>query len=113
MILLFFHQPAVHRDGDHLPRNELPALLECLFRRHLQPAVAGYLHADDGDALDVILPDDFGQLFGVVDAVKLWTSAQSYFTMDKVLMEAAVCVSGTVGSDQKFGIVEIRGADRG
>ena len=27
----FFLQPAVHRDGDHLPRNEFPALLERLF----------------------------------------------------------------------------------
>ena len=27
MILLFFHQPTVHRHGDHLPRDELPALL--------------------------------------------------------------------------------------
>ena len=79
----------------------------------LQSAAAGDLHADNGHAFDIVVTDDFGQLFGVVDAVKLWTSAQSYFTMDKVLMEAAVCVSGTVGSDQKFGIVEIRGADRG
>ena len=48
------------------------------------------LHADNGRAFDVVVTDDFGQLFGVVDAVKLWTSDQSYFTMDKVLMEAAV-----------------------
>ena len=69
----------------------------------LDTAAARNLHADNGHALDVVAADDFGQLFGVVDAVKLWTSDQSYFTMDKVLMEAAVCVSGTVGSDQKFG----------
>lgn len=74
----------------------------------LDTAAARNLHADNGHALDVVAADDFGQLFGVVDAVKLWTSDQSYFTMDKVLMEAAVCVSGTVGSDQKFGTVEIR-----
>ena len=30
------------------------------------------------------------------------TSDQGYFTMDKVLMEAAVCVSGAVGSDQEL-----------
>ena len=79
----------------------------------LDTAAARNLHADNGHAFDVVATDDFGQLFGVVDAVKLWTSDQSYFTMDKVPMEAAVCVSGTVGSDQKFGTVEIRGADRG
>ena len=79
----------------------------------LETAAAGHLHPNDGHLLNFVAADDFGQLFGVVDAVKLWTSDQSYFTMDKVLMEAAVCVSGTVGSDQKFGTVEIRGANRG
>lgn len=64
----------------------------------LDTAAARNLHADNGHALDVVAADDFGQLFGVVDAVKLWTTDQSYFTMDKVLMEAAVCVSGTVGA---------------
>ena len=66
MILLFLFQPAVHRDGDHLPRNEFPALLERFFRRQFQPAAAGHLHAHDGDAPDIVLPDDLGQLFGIV-----------------------------------------------
>ena len=74
-------------------------------------AAARNVHADNGHALEVVVSDDFGQLFGVVDAVELRTSDQGYFTTDKVLMEAAVCVSGTVGSDQKFGTVEIRGVD--
>ena len=93
--------------------NEFSTCLQGIFYGVLDTAAARNLHADNGHALDVVAADDFGQLFGVVDAVKLWTSDQSYFTMDKVLMEAAVCVSGTVGSDQKFGTVEIRGADRG
>ena len=87
--------------------------MQGIFYGVLDTAAARNLHADNGHAFDIVVTDDFGQLFGVVDAVKLWTSDQSYFTMDKVLMEAAVCVSGTVGSDQKFGTVEIRGADRG
>ena len=104
---------SINRNRCHLPRNEFSTCLQGIFYGVLDTAAARNLHADNGHALDVVAADDFGQLFGVVDAVKLWTSAQSYFTMDKVLMEAAVCVSGTVGSDQKFGIVEIRGADRG
>ena len=72
--VLLLHQPAVHRHGDHLPRDELPALLECLFRRQLQPAAAGHLHADDGDALDVVAADDLRQLFGIVHAVQLGTA---------------------------------------
>ena len=104
---------SINRNRRHLPRNEFSTVLERTNGSVLQSAAARNLHADNGHAFDIVVTDDFGQLFGVVDAVKLWTSDQSYFTMDKVLMEAAVCVSGTVGSDQKFGTVEIRGADRG
>ena len=104
---------SINRNRRHLPRNEFSACLQGFFHGVLDTAAARNLHADNGHAFDVVAADDFGQLFGVVDAVKLWTSDQSYFTMNKVLMEAAVCVSGTVGSDQKFGTVEIRGADRG
>ena len=41
MIFLFFHQPAVHRHGDHLPRDELPALLEGLFAAISSPPQQG------------------------------------------------------------------------
>ena len=96
MILLFFHQPAVHRDGDHLPRDELPALLERLFRRQLQPAAAGYLHADDGDALDVVLPDDLRQLFGIVHAVQLGAAHEGDVPLDEPLVEGGVGDRNTV-----------------
>ncbi len=54
--VLLLHQPAVHRDGDHLPRDELPTLLECLFRRQLQPAAAGYkdLYASIDKNIDIL-----------------------------------------------------------
>ena len=112
MILLFFHQPAVHCHGDHLQRNEFPALLERLFRRHLQPAAAGYLHADDGDALDVVLPDDFGQLFGIVHAVQLRTAHQGDVSLDEPLVESGVGVGGTVGGNQEPCTVKLRGVYR-
>ncbi len=107
MILLFFHQPAVHRDGDHLPRNELPALLECLFRRQLQPAAAGYLHPHDGDALNVVFPDDLRQLFGIVHAVQLGTAHQRDVSLDEPLVEGGVGVGGAVGGNQQPRPVEI------
>ena len=69
-------------------------------------------HADNGHALDIVAADNFGQFFGVIDAVQFRTSDQGYFTMDKVLMEAAVCVSGAVGSDQELCPIEIRCMDR-
>ena len=73
-MFLFFFEPAVHRDRDHLPRNELFALLKRLFRRHLQPAAAGNLHAHNGHASDVVVSDDLRQLFGIIHAVQLGTS---------------------------------------
>ncbi len=112
MILLFFHQPAVHRHGDHLPQDELPALLECLFRRQLQPAAAGYLHADDGNALDVVFPDDLRQLFGIVHAVQLGTAHQRDVSLDEPLVEGGVSVGGAVGGDQEPRPVKIRGVYR-
>ena len=42
---------AVDRDCRHLPGNELPAVLQGLFRRHFQPAAAGDFHASDDFAL--------------------------------------------------------------
>ena len=95
MILLFLFQPTVHRDGDHLPRNEFPALLERLFRRQFQPAAAGHLHPHDGDAFDVVLPDDLRQLFGIVHAVQLGTAHKGDVPLDEPLVEGGVGVGGT------------------
>ena len=44
--------PAVPGDGDHLPGDELAAFPQSFFRGALEPAAAGYIHAQDGDALD-------------------------------------------------------------
>ena len=87
MILLFFHQPAVHRHGDDLPRDKFPALLERLFRRQFQPAAAGHLHPHDGDALDVVLPDDLRQLFRIVHAVQLGAAHQRDVSLNEPLVE--------------------------
>ena len=105
MILLFFHQPAVHCHGDHLPRNELSTLPECLFRRHLQPAAAGYLHPHDGDALNVVFPDDLRQLFGIVHAIQLGAAHEGDVPLDKPLMEGGIGVSGAVGGNEQSALM--------
>ena len=56
---------SVNGDGDHLPRNELSAGLQRLFRCHLQAAAAGHLHAEDGHALDIVIAQDLGELFEI------------------------------------------------
>ena len=112
MILLFFHQPAVHRDGVHLPRDEFSALPERRFCRVLQSPAAGHLHADDGDALDIVLPDDLRQLLGIVHAVQLRTAHQGDVPLDEPLVEGGVGVGGTVGGDEEPRAVKIRGIHR-
>ena len=112
MILLFFHQPAVHRHGDHLPRDELPALLERRFRRYLQPAATGYLHADNGDAFDVVLPKDLRQLFGIIRAVQFRAAHKGDVPLDEPLVEGGVGVGGAVGGDEEPHAVKIRRVHR-
>ena len=112
MILLFFHQPTVHRHGDHLPRDELPALLERRFRRYLQPAAAGHLHADNGDAFDVVLPKDLRQLFGIIRAVQFRASHKGDVPLDEPLVEGGVGVGGAVGGDEEPRAVKIRRVHR-
>ena len=112
MIFLFFLQPAVYRHGDHLPRDKFPALLERLFRRQFQPAAAGHLHPHNSDALDVVLPDDLRQLFGIVHAVQLGTAHEGDVSLNEPLVESGVGVGGAVGGDQQPRAVKIRGIHR-
>ena len=54
-----------------MPQDELSAGSQCVFRCSLQAAAAGDLHADDGDALNVVIADDRGQLFSIVHRIQL------------------------------------------
>jgi hypothetical protein len=45
-----------------LPRDKFAAAAQGRFRRPLESSAAGHLHPDDCDALDIIVPDDRGQL---------------------------------------------------
>ena len=49
---------AIDGDRDDLPRKEFPARAQRLPRRVLESAAAQHLHAHDGDALNVVAPDD-------------------------------------------------------
>ena len=41
----------------------------------------------DGDALDIVLPDDLGQLLGIVRAVQLGTAHEGDMPLDEPLVE--------------------------
>ena len=79
--------PPVGGDGHHLPGDEFATLLEGLLHRQLDAAAAGHLHAHDGDAPDIVLPDDLRQLFGIVHAVQLGAAHQGDVPLDEPLVE--------------------------
>ena len=97
---------ALGGDGHHLPGEEFAAALEGLLDRQLDPAAAGDLHAHHGDALDVVVGQNFGELFAVIHAVQLGTAHQGNFSTDKVPVEVGVGVGSAVGGHQELGPVQ-------
>lgn len=61
---------SINGDCDYLPGNKFAACFQRIFRRTLEPAAAGNLHAHNGDALDVVLGDDLRELLRVVNTVQ-------------------------------------------
>lgn len=57
---------AISGNGDHLPRNELPAVLQCGDSCVFEAAAAGNFHSHDGNALYIVSANDLRQLFGIV-----------------------------------------------
>ena len=90
--MLLIQNFSVNGDGDHLPRNELSAGLKRLFRRHLQAAAAGHLHAEDGHALDIVAAQDLGQLFAVIHSIQLRAADKGHLAAHKLLMEIGALV---------------------
>ena len=67
----------------------------------LQTTAAGNLHADDGDALDIVIADDLGELVGVVHAVQLRAAYQRDVPLDEALMEGGIGISRAVSGDEQ------------
>ena len=92
----------------HLPRNQLSAVLQrssyCVF----QPAAARHLHAHDGDALNIVSAQDFGQFFTVIHRVELGTADKRDAVPDEIPMEIRIGVGRAVGRDEQVCTVEIR-----
>ena len=66
----------------------------------------------DGDALDIVLPDDLRQLFGIVHAVQLGAAHQRDVSLDEPFVEGGVGVGSTVGGNQEPRAVKIRSVHR-
>ena len=68
----------------------------------MQAAAARHLHPHDGDALDVVIADDLGQLVGVVYHIELRTTDQGDLALHEFLVHIGVGVGGAVSSDQQL-----------
>ena len=81
---------------------QLSAVFERLLRGSLQAAAARYFHTDDGDALDVVIADDLGQLVGVVDHIELRAADQGDLALHEFLVHIGVGVGGAVSGNQQL-----------
>ena len=110
--MLVLEDPAIGREGHNLPRDHLAAGLEGVFGRKFEAATAGDFHADDDDAADIVVAEDFSQLVGIVDRVKFRAANHGDPAFDEFLVEVGAGEGGTIGSDQEFGTLVERGFDR-
>ena len=92
-------QGAIGADGDDPQGDRLAASSQSSVGGVLQPAAAGDLHAQQGDALDGIGRENGGELFGVVVGIQLGTADERYLPPDKILMEVSISICGTVSSN--------------
>ena len=65
----------------------------------LQTATAGNLHADDGDAFDIVVTDNFGQLPGIIYIIQLRASYQGNMAFDEALMKGRIGVGSAIRCD--------------
>ena len=100
--------PAFRCDDPDLPWDEFPAVFQCLHCRTLQTAAARYLHPGNGEAFDVVVCQNGGQLFRIIPFIQLWTANEGDMVPDKILMEISICVCSAVCSDQQVGVLIIR-----
>ena len=77
---------SICRNGINLPWEKFTACFHGIYRCMLDTAAAGNFHAYDGYAFDIILADDLGQLFTVIDSVKLRASDERDLAAHEFLM---------------------------
>ena len=98
---------AIHREGDDIPGDELTAVLEGSDGGVFETSAARHLHPQDGNALDVVIADDLGQLLAVVHGIQLGAADEGNMAAHELLMDVRVGVGGAVGGDKQLGTVKI------
>ena len=104
--------PSICGDGVHLPWKKFSAGFHGIYGCILDSAAAWNFHTHDGNTLDIVPTDDFGELFAVIYRVQFRTADKSNLTFDKILMEVSVSIGCAVCSNKKVSIVKIWSIDR-
>ena len=95
-------QGAIGADGDDPQGDRLAASSQSSVGGVLQPAAAGDLHAQQGDALDGIGRENGGELFGVVVGIQLGTADEGDMSLHEVPVEISIGVGGAIGGDEQM-----------
>ena len=103
---------AIDGDRDDLPRKEFPARAQRLTRRMLESAAARHLHAHDGDALNVIAPDDLRELVGVIHRVELRAADERDLPFHELTVHVRVGIRRAVGRNEQLRALKVRRVDR-
>ena len=104
--VLLVEDASVGGDDGHLPWNQLAGVGQCFFQRIFQSAAAGNLHPHQSDALDVVIFQNGGQLFGIVHRIELGTADQRNAVFDELVVEVGESKRSTVGSDEQMSAVK-------
>ena len=67
-----------------------PLFCSAVFGRLFNAAAAGNFHADDRQTADLVLPEDFRQLFCIIAFIELGASDQRDAVPDKAIMKISV-----------------------
>ena len=94
-------QGAIGADGDDPQGDRLAASSQSSVGGVLQPAAAGDLHAQQGDALDGIGRENGGEPFGVVVGIQLGTADEGDAPLHEVPVEISIGVGGAIGGDEQ------------
>lgn len=70
--------------------DKLTAVLQCFFDCHLQSTAARNFHTHNSDTFNIVLGNNLGEFFTVINAIQLWAANERHLALDKFLME--VCV---------------------
>ena len=78
----------------------------------LESAAARHLHAHDGDALNVVAPDNLRELVGVIHRVELRAADERDLPFHELTVHVRVGIRRAVGRDEQLRATEIRRVDR-